>query len=245
MINIKQLKKQTLKGYTFVEGFPGIGLVGPMAISYIIDKLHMEYIGYIESSDFPPLVAIHGNRPMPPIRMYADAKTKMFTILAEFAIPVSTTYALSEAVYEFIKKAGIAKIVSIAGIPNQMAVGDSIFVISSTDTTRKEAQKVGLKAVGEGVATGVSALLLMSATFDALPDIDILVPVDPNILDPKYAELAVGIVNKLLKLKVDISELDKEAKQVEEKIRELLSKNKQVQDAHKKAVDAAGPSMYA
>ena len=66
MINIKILKKKDLKGYTLIEGFPGLGLVGPMAISYIIDKLGMEYIGYLESDDFPPLISIHHKTPMPP-----------------------------------------------------------------------------------------------------------------------------------------------------------------------------------
>jgi uncharacterized protein len=247
MIEVKLLKKSSLKGYTFIEGFPGVGLVGPMAISYLIDKLDMEYIGYIESSMFPPLIAIHGNKPMPPIRMYSDAKTKIFAILAEFAIPINATSELSKSVYDFVRESGIGKIVSIAGIPNQIASSgkNEVFSMASTDSARKEAQKAGMKPVVEGVATGTSALILMSATLDAIPDINILVPVDPSILDPKYAETAMVFVNKLLSLNIDITELDKEAKQVEEKIRELLQRNRQVQDAHKKAVDAAGPSMYA
>ena len=44
MINIKIFKKKDLKNYTLIEGFPGLGLVGPMAISYIIEKLGMDYI---------------------------------------------------------------------------------------------------------------------------------------------------------------------------------------------------------
>ncbi len=44
MMEIKMLKKVDLEGATFVEGFPGIGLVGPMSISYMIDKLAMDYL---------------------------------------------------------------------------------------------------------------------------------------------------------------------------------------------------------
>ena len=54
MIEIKLTREIDFAGATLIEGFPGIGLVGPMAISYIIDKLEMKYIGYFESEDFPP-----------------------------------------------------------------------------------------------------------------------------------------------------------------------------------------------
>ena len=59
MLEIKLLKGASIKGYKLIEGFPGIGLVGPMTISYMIDKLKMEYCGYIDSDKFPPIISIH------------------------------------------------------------------------------------------------------------------------------------------------------------------------------------------
>ena len=112
MIEIKLLDRFNLKGFTFLEGFPGAGLVGPMAISYIIEKQKMQYIGSIESDDFPPLIAIHGDKPMPPIRLYMNDKMKIMTVLAEFAIPLELTYELSKKISRaegflyFIDKSG-------------------------------------------------------------------------------------------------------------------------------------------
>ncbi len=249
MINIKMLEKPSLKGFTLIEGFPGTGLVGPMAISYIIEKLGMKYIGYIESNSFPPLVAIHGDRPLPPVRIYYSEKASTVTILAEFAIPLEATYELAQKLFAFVKENGISKIVSIGGIPSSQPMElDTVFAITSTDALKKETQKAGLKQIGEGVATGVSAMILMNAAIEGIDDISILIPVDPNILDPKYAELAIVNLNKLTNLNVDIKELDKEAKEVEAKIRELMKKRNEMQDAHKKAVgvgEEAGPYMYA
>ena len=42
MIEIKLFKNYNLSGYTLIDAFPGIGLVGPMAGSYMIEKLEME-----------------------------------------------------------------------------------------------------------------------------------------------------------------------------------------------------------
>ena len=247
MIEIKLLDRFNLKGFTFLEGFPGAGLVGPMAISYIIEKQKMQYIGSIESDDFPPLIAIHGDKPMPPIRLYMNDKMKIMTVLAEFAIPLELTYELSKKMYNFLDTNGIAKIVSINGIPasQQDIEGGVVFAIASNDTLLKEAAKAGMKPVGEGVSTGVSALMMLFSTQSKMADINVLIPVNPAILDPKYAELAIASLNKLLKLNVDIEELDKEAKTVESKLRDLLKRSKDMQDAHKRAIDQAGPPTYA
>jgi uncharacterized protein len=247
MINIKLIKKIDLKGYIFLEGFPGAGLVGPMALSYIIDKIDMQLIGYIESDDFPPIVAVHDEKPMPAVRIYANEKFKIVTVLAEFAIPIEQTLEFSNILYNFIKENKLSRIISVGGMPSsqQNIDNETIFVIVSNDTLKKEVQKAGLKSISEGIATGIGAVLMLKSSMDSLSDINILIPIDPNILDPKYAELAIKSLNKLINLNIDVTELDKEAKEVEAKVRELLKKSRETQDAHKRAIDQTGPSMYA
>jgi uncharacterized protein len=244
MINIKMLKKRDIRGYTLIEGFPGLGLVGPMAISYIIDKLGMEYVGYLESEDFPPLISIHHKVPMPPIRVYVSDKYKIVTIFAEFAIPMELIYNLSSSVYKFIKDNGVTRMFSIGGIP-KLDAKDVIFALASTPELIKSADKAGLKTIEEGVATGVSALLLSSATQDGFSDLSILVPITQNIIDPKYAEQAIKILNTLLLLKIDTKELENEAKTVESKIQEMIKKHTESHENYKQAISDSGPSMYA
>lgn len=245
MIKIKILKKKSLKGYTMIEGFPGLGLVGPMAISYIIDKLGMEYIGYLESDDFPPLISIHHRIPMPPIRVYASDKYKIVTIFAEFAMPMELIYTLSNSVYDFVKDNGVTRIFSIGGIPKLESKDSTVFAMASTPELIKSLEKAGLKPVEEGVATGVSALLLTDSTMDKFPDISILVPITQNIVDPKYAEQAINSMNTLLHLDIDTKELQKEAQLVESKIQELIKKHTESHENYKQAISGSGPSMYA
>ncbi len=42
MIEIILNKQQSVSGYNLIEAFPGIGLVGPMAGSYMIEKLNLD-----------------------------------------------------------------------------------------------------------------------------------------------------------------------------------------------------------
>ena len=245
MIEIKMLKDADFKGFTFIEGFPGTGLVGPMAISYIIDKLGLSYVGYIDSEEFPPLVSVHGGTPMKPVRLYYSDKYKVCTVFAEFAIPVNAIYALSDAVYSFIKKNKFGMVVSIGGIPQNAPSSTTAFAIASTPKTQKLAKDSGLSLISDGVSIGVSALLLSNAAMDSLDDIDVLVPVSNEIIDPKYAELAIIALNKMMKLSIDIADLEKEAKEVEAKIKDLMKKGKDTHDTYKKVVSDTSPSMYA
>ncbi|MEM3227340.1 MAG: PAC2 family protein [Candidatus Micrarchaeaceae archaeon] len=244
MIEIRMLEEVNLKGFTFVEGFPGTGLVGPMAVSYIIDKLGMSYVGYLESDDFPPLVSVHNSMPMKPVRVYYSDKYKICTVFAEFAIPVNLIYETTTAIYKFIKERGISKIISIGGIP-QTSPQKTLFSITSTQAMQKLAKDAGLVAISDGVSIGVSALLISSAVLDEIDDLDILVPVEGEIIDPKYAEYAIKAFNKIMKLNIDVSELEEEAKEVEAKVRELMKKGKDTHDSYKKVVSNTSPSMYA
>jgi uncharacterized protein len=245
MIEIKLFHETNLKGYTFIEGFPGAGLVGPMAISYIIDKLHMKYVGYLEAKEFPPLVSVHKSEAVPPIRVYVAEKEKLVTIFAEFAITIDLVTEMSNTIYDFLKKNEVTDIYSIGGIPAQESSKTPYVITSNTDLS-KTAQSAGLKPIEEGVATGVSALLLLKASMNGLKDTSIMVQVQQGIIDPLYAEIAVQSLNKLMNLKIDVTDLDKEAKNVEAKIRELISKHKETHDNYKRALDdTSGQSMYA
>jgi predicted ATP-grasp superfamily ATP-dependent carboligase len=210
----------------------------------------MKYVGYIESSSFPPLISIHKSEPMPPIRLYCSESSKIVTIFAEFAISIELVYELSETIYSFIKKNGIAMIYSIGGIPmppQATGKGDEkvAYAVSSNLALQKNIKDAGLKLIDEGVSTGVGALLLSKSTEDKLNNINIMVSVQQAMVDPIYAETAVEFLSKLMKLKIDISDLDKEAKEVEAKIRELINKHKETHENYKKAAGGSGPSMYA
>jgi uncharacterized protein (TIGR00161 family) len=250
MMEIKMLKKVDLEGATFVEGFPGIGLVGPMSISYMIDKLAMEYVGFIDGSNFPPLISIHKGEPMPPVRLYYAKESKIITIFAEFAMPLDLVYEIVQTVYGFVIKNKIKKIYSIGGLPVNQGTGaqkavTGVFGVASKKALAVAMQKAGLKPISEGVSTGVSALLLTKSKVDEIDNINLMVAVQPGIVDPAYAESAIVCLNKLMSLDIDVSELDKEAKQVEAKISEIINKHKESHETYKNAVNDSGPSMYA
>jgi len=245
MINIRLFKEQNLKGYSLIEGFPGIGLVGPMAASYMIEKLEMEYIGYIDSDLFPPITAVHDGMPMHTSRIYLDSKNKLVVVLSEFTIPSSAVYQLGNELLSFIRKYGIAKIISIGGMP-AVKQGNTPYIISSDSSTIKKASSQGIKQIKEGVIAGVSAVLMNLAIEFNIPTTNLLVEINPAIMNPKYAEIAIQGISKITGVEIDLRDLEKESKEVEAKVREMLKKTKDSRYHYQKqAGEETGPSMYA
>jgi uncharacterized protein len=244
MIEITLFEDENLEGYTLVECFPGAGLVGPMAGSYIVEKLKMEYVGYIHSDAFPPIAAIHNSTPMFPSRIYKDEKYKLVLLISEFTIPSEVVYQLGMEVLSFARKNRVSRIISINGMPAQKLT-ETVYVTSSDSAMLKKAASMDMKPIKEGVVAGVSAMLLTNSHLFEISAVNILVEVNPSIMDPKYAEIALRGLNELISINIDLNELDKEAKIVEEKIRTMLKKVKESPEHYKNATEAAGPSMYA
>ncbi len=244
MIEIKLFKNYDLKGYTLLDAFPGVGLVGPMAGSYMIEKLKMEYIGYIDSDTFPPIAAIHNGDPMFPARIYKDDKYKFVIAMSEFVIPAQGVYLLSRELMAFVRKYGLTRVISISGMPSNKP-SDTAYITSPDQTTIKKAVKMGLKTINEGVVAGVGAVLMTNAYLFKVESVNILVEVNPQLMDPKYAEIAIRGLNKILNINVDLKDLEEEAKVVEARLREVIKKMKETPEHYNKAAEATGPSMYA
>ncbi len=244
MIEIKLFKDYSLKNYTLIDAFPGVGLVGPMAGSYMIEKLQMEYIGYIDSNEFPPIAAIHYGKPMFPARLYKDDKYKLIVAMSEFVIPAGTVYELSRELLAFVRKNGISKTISISGMPSQKP-SENVFITSPDDEIIKKANKLGMKTISEGVVAGVGAVLMTNSNQFKVESMNILVEVNPQVRDPKYAEIALRGLNKLINIDIELKSLQEESKIVEAKMRDVLKKMSETPEHYNKAAEATGPSMYA
>jgi uncharacterized protein len=187
---------------------------------------------------------------MPPVRVYYSSSAKIVTIFAEFSMPLELVKEVTDTVYSFVQKNKLKAIYSIGGIPMGVpsTVGSqkkSVFGIASKQSLVPAMVKAGMAPIDEGVSTGVGAMLLLKSTVDGLDNINVMVSVQPGMVDPVYAENAVTCLNKIMKLAIDVSELDKEAKIVEAKIREVIDKHKETHESYKNSVGDLGPSMYA
>ncbi len=81
-----ETKKVELKNPIIFAGFVGAGLVGPVAINHIIEKLKMEEIGVMRSKYLPPSTVFMRGRLRHPFRFYANQDGTICAIICEITL---------------------------------------------------------------------------------------------------------------------------------------------------------------
>lgn len=226
-IEYKELKPLNIKGATTLVGFPTSGLVGSIAASYLANRLEMEIVGYFRSERLPPVTAIHDYRPMPPLRVYASRKHSLVVILSEIVTPISLSAEMARHISKIAAKIKSPLIITLGGISMHQD-DNAVYGISTSEQLVASLEKRGqIKRVKEGATTGVAGLLLTPGTSEA-PVLSLLAETLEEQPDPKAASNVLKVVSKLLKIRIDTAELEKEAEILSKATKEAMLSSKKV-----------------
>ena len=231
-LQIKLVDKPKLKNPIVIEGFPGIGMIGTIATSYLAEKLQMKLIGYFSSPHFPPIAAIHDYVPVSPVRIYASEEHDLVVIFSELVIPAPLVVLLSEQIIAFAEKNNAKAIYSFAGIaaPNP---DNKMYAIASTKKLVEETKKQGFELVKEGATQGVSGVLIAECAAAKFPAVNYMCQTSTP-LDPRAAAKLLNKIMPILEIPVDTKALVSEAEQVESKLKEAMDKMKQMHTDYSK-----------
>src|SRR3989344_15372 len=229
-----ELQKGSLEGYTLIEGFPGMGLVGTIAAKYLVEKLNYEYIGYIDSDIFLPVVRIHEGMPVRPARIYADRKNKIAVLISEQVISKKFTHLVAKKTAEWIKEKGISELISLSGV--HAAEGEQkavIYGIGANEKSMEQLREYKLMEIGEGITTGITALILLELRTSKVKAISILANVQ-LAADYKASAEVLRKLNEILGLNLNVEPLLEEAKETEKQLVQQLQKLQQTKDSAEK-----------
>jgi len=240
-IEFHLVKRPRLKNPVLIEGLPGLGLVGTIAASYLVEKLDMKLLGFVKSPQFPPIIAIHNFTPMYPVRLYYSTKHNLIVLLSEFVIPMDLVPEFAEALLEFGKKMKVSRIISLGSITIK-GEQDTIYGITTDQVLAKKLLDNDVELIKEGATTGVTAILLAESVFSRLPTTSLLAEAHAEYADPRGAAMVLDVLNKVLDLKVDLVELEKEAKLIESKMKEIIAKSAAIKEKYKHMQEVS--SMY-
>ncbi|MFH0970972.1 MAG: PAC2 family protein [Candidatus Micrarchaeota archaeon] len=224
IIEIREVEKLKLKNPIMIEGFPGIGMIGTISASYLAEKLGMRVVGYISSSHFPPIAAIHDYVPVSPARIYASEKYNLIVLFSEFVIPSEVAYALSQKILKYAKEKGCKEIYSLAGIASD-APQDKIFGIGSTPQAVERLKKAGVEVIKEGATQGVSGLLIAECASEKFQAANLLVQTSQP-MEPKGSAKLLTKLSEMIKVPIDVKPLVAEGTVIEDKIRNSMEKIK-------------------
>ena len=75
-------------------GFVGAGLVGPLAVNHIIEKMEMKEIGVLRSKYLPPSTVFLRGRLRHPFRFYSNNDGTICAIICEITLRMEGLYSL-------------------------------------------------------------------------------------------------------------------------------------------------------
>ncbi|HKZ50065.1 MAG TPA: PAC2 family protein [Candidatus Nanoarchaeia archaeon] len=141
--------KLKLRNPLLVEGLPGVGNVGKIALDYLIDTLKPELLYKIHSNVFPHSVFFneHGYIELPSVSIYKyKGKTRDILLLTGDVQPTreSASYEFCEKILDFAEEAGCKDIITLGGIGMQTEVKNpAIFGAFTDKNTMKQYKKYG------------------------------------------------------------------------------------------------------
>lgn len=240
IIQIGKLPK--LKNPVFMEGLPGIGNVGKVAVDFLIDELKAKKLYEITSYTFPHSVFVNEDNlvELPVVEVfYKQFSGKRDLILLGGDVqPIDeiSSYEFSEKILDIVEKFHGKEIITLGGIGlNDIPKKPKVYCTGNTKKIieKYKSETVSTKLYGVvGPIIGVSGLLLGLATRRNIEAVSLLAETygHPMYLGIKGAKEILNVLNRKLDLKININRLDKEIKDIES---EILKKTEQLSEVTK------------
>jgi len=225
---IKTGKTPKLKNPVLIEGLPGIGNVGKVAVDFIIDELHATKYCDFFSHSMPHSVFVNEKNlvELPTISVYFKQSSKgpdLLLVNGDFQpIDESSCYGFSEKLLDLLHSFKGNEIITLGGIglpnvpkkPKIYCTGTSSAVIDKYKKgTSIEPNLYGVV----GPIIGVSGLLLGLAKKRNMRAVSLLAETygHPMYLGIRGAREVVKVLNTKLSLGISIKELDSEITELE------------------------------
>ncbi len=233
---IKTLPK--LNKPILIEGLPGIGNVGKVAIDFIIDELKAKKLYSLFSHTLPHSVFVNEENlvELPVIEMYykqMKGKPDLLFLTGDVQpIDEKSSYAFCDTILEIMEKFNGGEIITTGGIGLQEVPEHPKIFITGNDekTIEKYAKGVKVEKKIHGVVgpiIGVTGLLLGLGQQKNIKGVALLAETfgHPMYLGVKGAKEMLAILNKKLSLKINLNKLTQEIEKLE---RETIKRTKEL-----------------
>lgn len=231
----KTAKVPRLKNPVFIEGLPGVGNIGRVAVGYLVKELNAKKFAQLYSEHFFPFVMLHDDYKIDLLKnnlYYYKAEKRgqrdiVFMTGDCQSLSPNGHYEVVETVLDFIQKLGVKEIITIGGLATGEIEEKPKVIGAATDNKIiKQYKKSGIDFIaGEkvGYIVGAAGLFLGLGKERGMRGICVLGETSgfPIVTDPKAAETVLNSITGVLKLKLDMSKLEERVKEMERFIRKV------------------------
>jgi uncharacterized protein len=209
-------KPLPLQGASVLIGFPGSGLVGTIALQYMVDQLEFEQIGTMTSKFFPPLAMMNKGVINDPVRIYL--KNDIAAIVADIPIHPMICYETSRDIMDWLEPFKPKEVLTIAGIITNEPE-KRVFGVATTEDALKRIEEHTL-SLPIGSISGIASSLLTECKARGITAYGLLGET-VNAPDPRASAATIEVLNKMYNLGLDMQPLIDQAVEIEQSMQKI------------------------
>jgi uncharacterized protein (TIGR00162 family) len=215
---IKDLAKVDLKNPILVEGLPGLGLVGKIAIRHLIKQLKAEKFAFLYSPHFPYFVIVSKKGSVRLLRgAFYFWKNKggkndlIFFTGDSQAQTIEGQYEISDRILEFAKRYNVKLIITIGGYRMEAKDKPKVVAAATDSELLEKALSAGAEISPAGSPiVGTAGLILGLSHFRKIEALCLLGETRGYLPDPKSAKSILEVLQSILGFDANLSGLDEE-----------------------------------
>lgn len=204
-----------------VCGFPGSGYVGKLAIDHLIQELHATHLADIYASSFPPQVMIRTDGTADLMKnsifSWQDKETSLLLLTGD-SQPSNpdSEYALAEQILDFGAHLGVKQVFTLAAYITGVFVDKPrVFGTATDHSIVDNFGSHGVSLMDSGSITGMNGLVVGIAKLRGIKGTCLLGETSGYVVDAKASKAVLETLLSMIKVSVDMSNLEKRAKDTE------------------------------
>jgi uncharacterized protein (TIGR00162 family) len=225
---IKEFAEFKPNNPVLIEGLPGLGLVGKIALRYLIKQLKAKKVAYLYSPHFPYFVLVNkkGNVRLLRGAFYYYQNPKGNDILLFTGDSQSQTiegqYEIADRMLDFSEKYGVKTIATIGGYRMEPTEKPKVYIAATDQNVLHKALDAGatLSASGSPIV-GTAGLILGLSKFKKIEALCLLGETRGYLPDPQAAKSVLEVLKGTFNFDLDLKGLEDEIAKAETMVTKL------------------------
>ncbi len=229
-----------LNAPVLIEGLPGVGNVGKLAADHLIEELSAEKIAEIHSKHFPPQVLL---KPDGTVRLVnnevylwrhtGDGPDVVLLIGDYQGLTAEGQYELAGGILDVMTELNVERFYTLGGYGTGQIIDEARVLGAATHAELVEEMEAEGVVFSEdepgGGIVGASGLLLGLGKLRGIKGVCLMGETSGYLVDPRSARAVLEILNSLLSMEVDFSELENRAEQMDKLTQQLRDLERQAE----------------
>lgn len=215
-----------LESATLVEGLPGAGLVGKIAVDHLVDELGMTYYGALHCKGLPRVTVYEGDSSMlrPPVRLYADDETELVALQSDVPVSPKQASEFASCVTGWLDTNGVFPLY-LSGLAEDPEGSPELYGVA-TGSAESRLDEAGIVPPrGSGMVSGPTGALLHRAIETDLDAVGLIVQTDPRFPDPEAARTVLEHgVKPIADIEIETNRLIEQADEIQQARKQLAER---------------------